>query len=235
MRTKLTAAIVACALLAAGIAASLHAAPISVAVYAFSTQDDVSAFHKVFGSACKRKWQANQMLAIRVREKTNSCIFRSSVVADSSDPKPDLGMVATTGVTGGSKKLARKAFVGVGVRQSDSAGYFLRVLPNQAKWQFLRDPEGGAGPKVEASGAGKFVKARAKPNVISIRAFSRGGPTTSVIATVNGRTVVNTTDSGPDQPAGRRTVVLTGAKGSGAATGISGLFDNVNVQVPNPF
>ena len=235
MRTKLTALLVACAALAAGTVASVQAAPISVAVYAFSTQDDVFAFHKVFGSACKRKWQGNQMLSIRVGDNTNSCIFRSSVVADSSDSKPDHGMVATTGVTGGSKKLAGKAFAGVGVRQSDNAGYFLRVLPNQRKWQFLRDPEGAGGLKLEGAGSGKFVKVGAKPNVISIRAFSYGGPTTSIVASVNGRTVVNTTDSAGDQPAGRRTVVLAGAKGSGAATGIAGLFDNVNVQVPNPF
>ena len=47
--------------------------------------------------------------------------------------------------------------------------------------------------------------------------------------------VVSTTDSGADQPDGRRTVILTGAKGSGAGTGILGRFDDVTVQVPNPF
>jgi hypothetical protein len=120
------------------------------------------------------------------------------------------------------------------VRQSDNAGYVLRVLPNLRKWQYFRDSEGPAGPKLEASGTGKFVKLGGKPNMIAIRAFSYGGTTTSIIASVNGRTVVNATDSGADQPGGRRTVVTAGAKGSGAATGIMGLFDNVTVQVPNP-
>ena len=233
MRTKLTALILTCAALAAGAVA--QAAPISVAVYMFNSQDDVFAFHKVFGDKCKRKWQGNQMLSIGVGPDTNSCIFRSSVVADSSDAKADQGMFATTGVTGGGPKLGSKAFVGVGVRQSDNASYVLRVLPNKHKWQYLRDPEGAAGPKLEASGSGKFVKLGAKPNVISIRAFSYGGPSTILVASVNGRTVVNTTDSAADQPSGRRTVLTVGAKGSGAATGISGLFDDVNVQVPNPF
>ncbi len=234
MRRKLTALLLAAALLGAAVAAA-QAAPISVAVYTFTTQDDVFAFHRVFGAKCKRKWQDNQRLSIGVGPDTNSCIFRSSVVADSSDAKADQGMAATAAVTGGTPKLRRKAFAGVGVRQSDAAGYFLRVLPNLGKWQYLRDPEGGAGPKLEASGRGKFVKAGAKPNVISIRAFSYGGTTTSIVASVNGRAVVNTTDSAADQPAGRRTVVTAGAKGSGAATGITGLFDDVNVQVPNPF
>jgi hypothetical protein len=233
MRTKLTALIVACLALSAGAVA--HAAPIPVAMYTFQSQDDVSAFQKVFGEKCKRKWAGNQALSIAVRESTNSCVYRSSVVGDSTAQYADQGMVATTTVGGGTKKLQSKAFVGVGVRRSDTAGYVLRILPNAHKWQYLRDPKGSAGPKVEASGTGKFVKIGSKPNVISIRAFSRGGTTTSLIASVNGHGVVSTTDSGADQPDGRQTVVTTGAKGSGAATGITGIFDNVTVQVPNPY
>jgi hypothetical protein len=233
MRTKLTALIVACFALAAGAVA--HAAPIPVAMYTFQSQDDVSAFQKVFGAKCKRKWAGNQAMSIAVREDTNSCVYRSSVVGDSTAQYADQGMVASTTVGGGTKKLQSKAFVGVGVRRSDTAGYVLRILPNAHKWQYLRDPKGTAGPKVEASGSGKFVKIGSKPNVISIRAFSRGGTTTSLIASVNGHGVVSTTDSGADQPDGRQTVVTTGAKGSGAATGITGVFDNVTVQVPNPY
>lgn len=71
--------------------------------------------------------------------------------------------------------------------------------------------------------------------MIALRAFSRGGTTTSVIATVNGRGVVSATDSGADQPDGRQTVLTAGAKGSGSGAGIGGVFDNVTVQVPNPF
>jgi hypothetical protein len=234
MRTKLTALIVACAALLAGVVAA-HGAPIPVAQYTFQSQDDVNAFQKVFGEKCKRKWAGNQAMSIAVREATNSCMYRSSVVADSSDQYADQGMVATTTVGGGTKKLQGKAFVGVGVRRSDNASYVLRILPNKHKWQYLRDPKGAAGPKLEAAGSGKFIKVGSKANTIAIRAFSRGGATTSVVAAVNGRGVVSTTDSGADQPDGRQTVVTTGAKGSGAATGIAGVFDNVTVQVPNPF
>ena len=231
-RTKLTALVVACAAVAAGAAA--HAAPIPVAVYQFQSQDDVNAFHKVFGDVCKRKWAGNQAMSIRVREG-NSCIYRSSVVADSSDLYADQGMVATTTVGGGSKKQIAKSFVGVGVRRSDNASYVLRILPNKHKWQYFRDPKGAGGPKLEAAGSGKFIRVGSKPNVIAIRAFSRGGTTTSVIGTVNGRGVVTSTDSGTDQPDGRQTVVTSGAKGSGSGAGITGTFDDVTVQVPNPF
>jgi hypothetical protein len=233
MRTKLTALLVTVAALAAGAVA--HAAPIPVATYTFQSQDDVNAFQKVFGSSCKRKWAGNQALGIGVGNNTNSCIYRSSVVADSSDQYADQGMVGTATVGGGTPKLQKKSFVGVGVRQSNSAGYVLRVLPNAHKWQYFRDPKGAASPKLVASGSGKFVKIGSKPNVIAIRAFSYGGNTTSVVGSVNGTGVVSTTDSGADQPDGRQTVVTAGAKGSGAGTGITGVFDNVTVQVPNPF
>jgi hypothetical protein len=234
MRTKLTALLVATAALTAG-AVAAHAAPIPVATYTFQSQDDVNAFQKVFGEKCKRKWAGNQALGIPVGPSTNSCVFRSSVVADSSDQYADQGMVGTATVTGGSPKLQKKSFVGVGVRHSDTAGYILRILPNAHKWQYLRDPKGSAGPKLEASGAGKFIKIGSKPNVIAIRGFSYGGNSTSVVASVNGHSVVTATDSGADQPDGRQTVVTVGAKGSGAATGITGIFDDVMVQVPNPF
>jgi hypothetical protein len=233
MRTKLTALLITGAALAAGAVA--HAAPIPVATYTFQSQDDVNAFQKVSGTSCKRKWAGNQALGIGVGANTNSCVYRSSVVADSSDQYADQGMTGTVTVGGGSVKLQKKSFVGVGVRRSDTAGYVLRVLPNAHKWQYFRDPKGAGGPKLEASGKGKFVKIGSKPNVVSFRAFSNGTTTTTLVGSVNGRGVVSTTDSGPDQPDGRQTVVTSGAKGSGAGTGITGIFDNVSVQVPNPF
>jgi len=52
---------------------------------------------------------------------------------------------------------------------------------------------------------------------------------------VNGHSVVSTTDAAADQPDGRQTTLTTGIKGSGVGTGVLGVFDNVSVQVPNPF
>jgi hypothetical protein len=234
MRTKLIPALVV-ACLAIGVGVAAQAAPIPVATYTFQAMDDVSAFHRVVGERCKRKWVGNRALGITVGDNTNNCMFRSSVVADSSSAFADQGMVATVTVGGGSGKLQKKSFAGIVVRRSDSAGYILRVLPNAQKWQYFRDPMGAAGPKLEGSGSGKFVKAGSKPNTLSIRAFSFGGTSTSVIASVNGRGVVSSSDAAADQPDGRQTAVTAGAKGQGAGTGIRGVFDNVIVQVPNPF
>jgi hypothetical protein len=233
MRAKLTALLVTAAALAAGAVA--QAAPIPVASYQFQSPDDVNAFQKVGGSTCKRKWVANQALGIGIGRNTNSCIYRSSVVGDSSASYSDQGMVGTTTVSGGTKKLQKKSFVGVGVRWSSTAGYILRILPNAHKWQYFRDPKGPAGPKLVSVGKGKFIKVGKKANTIAFRAFSYGGTSTSLIASVNGTGVLSTTDSGADQPDGRQTVLTAGVKGSGAGTGITGVFDNVIVQVPNPF
>lgn len=234
MRTKLTALLVTAAAVTAG-AVAAQAAPIPVATYAFQTRDDVNAFQKVGGASCKRKWSGNKALGIGVGNNTSSCTFRSSVVADSSDQYADQGMTGTVTSGGGTPKLQKKTFVGVGVRYSSTASYVLRILPNAHKWQYLRDPKGPAALKLVASGKGKFIKLGSKPNVIAMRAFSYGGNSTNVTGTVNGHGVVSTTDSGADQPDGRQTVVTSGVKGSGSGSGVVGVFDNVSVLVPNPF
>jgi hypothetical protein len=232
MRTKLTALLVTVAALAAGAVA--HAAPIPVASYTFQGQDDVNAFQNVGTGGCKRSWVKNQALGLTVGKTGSTCTYRSSVVGDSSSQYSDQGMVATATVGGGGKKAVAKSLVGVGVRYSSSASYVLRVLPNKHKWQYFRDPKGPAGPKLEASGSGKFVKVASKPNVIALRAFSFGGNSTSVVGSVNGSNVVSVTDSSADQPDGRQTVLVSGVKG-GSGAGVTGVFDNVTVQVPNPF
>jgi len=232
MRTKLTALIVTAAALVAGAVA--NAAPIPVASYTFQGQDDVNAFQNVGTTGCKRSWVKNQALGLAVGKTGSTCTYRSSVVGDSSAQYSDQGMVATATVGGGGSKAAAKSLVGVGVRYSSSASYVLRVLPNKHKWQYFRDPKGAAGPKLESSGTGKFIKIASKPNVIALRAFSFGGTSTSVIGSVNGNNVVSLTDSSADQPDGRQTVLVSGVKG-GSGTGVMGVFDNVTVQVPNPF
>jgi hypothetical protein len=236
MRTKLTALISACGLLVGG-AISAHAAPIPVAQYTFATQGDVAAFQKATTAGkCSRKWRDQMMLGVSLGAGANRCVLRTSVVADSSDIAPDqiISAVVSLG-PGGTPKLQKKAYQGVAVRQSDTAGYELRVLPVAKKWQVFRDPKGTGAPALMAAGSGKFIRTGKKLNNIALRAFDFGGTQTSLVATVNGRNVVSTTDSGTDQPDGRRNAVTAGVKGTGAGTGIVGIFDDVTVQVPNPF
>jgi hypothetical protein len=246
MRTKLTALLIACAALAASAAtAGAAGTPVPVAVYTFQAMDDVNAFQKVTGTSCKRKWANNQAMAITVGNNTNSCVYRSSVVGDASTAHASQGMSAQATVAGGSAKLQKKSFVSVGVRHSDTAGYELRILPAAHKWQYFRDPQGAAPAALVASGTYKPAKApktgkttaaaAPKADTITLQAFAVDATTTSVTASVNGQSVVNTPDTAADQPDGKQTVLATGVKGTGAGTGVRGTFDNVTISVPSPF
>jgi len=235
MRTKLTALIAACGMLAA--VAAAQAAPIPVAQYTFASPGDVTAFQKAIPtSKCKKKWRDMMALGVILGPATNSCVMRTSVVADSSDVAPDQIVSAVVALgPGGTPKLQKKAYQGVAIRQSETAGYELRVLPMAQKWQVFRDPKGPGAAALLASGSGRFIKTGAKPNSIALRAFDFGGTETNLIASINGQSVVSQTDSGMDQPDGRRNAVTAGVKGTGAGTGIVGVFDDVTVMVPNPF
>ena len=249
MRTKLTALIAACALLAG--AAAVQAAPIPVAQYTFATKGDVGAFANVkSGARCAKKWRNQMAMGVTLGKGTNACVLRTSVVADSSDVAPDQALSAVVSIgRGGNAKLQKKAYQGITLRQSDTASYELRVFPVAKKWQVFRDPKGTGGAVLLAVGRGKFIRSGAearapkqggktkgaKSNNIALRAFDFGGASTNLVATINGRNVLSTTDSGMDQPDGRRSGITAGVKGTGAGTGIVGVFDDVTVQVPNPF
>lgn len=235
MRAKLTALIVLGATLVAATAA--NAGPVTVAIYAFTTQGDVLAFQKTLGAKCDKKWRQRKSMEIKAGAGTNACVFRSSVVADSSDVRSDTEVTATAGLTGATPgKLAKKAYVGVGVRQSENSGYELRVRPGAQSWQLFRDPRGSAeGPTLFRSGKGKLIRGGVKGNDLLLRAFDYGSDTTTLTAKINGKAVVSATDTGNSQPDGRRTTVSSGIKGTGSASGLSSVFDNVAIKVPFPF
>ena len=235
MRTKLIALIVACAAIVAATAA--QAAPVTIALYSFESAGDVAAFQKAGGSKCGKKWQQEKQMAIQVGAGTNSCVFRSSVAGDSTDPLSDMDVSSAVKVAArGSKKLKNRAYVGVGARQSETSGWQLRVRPLAKAWQLFRDPKGGAPAALFRSGKGSFIKTGGKkPNQVSLRTFDYSTPTTTITAIINGKTVVSVADAAADQPDGRRSVVVTGVKGSGSGSGVVGVFDNVAIRVPSPF
>lgn len=237
MRAKLTALIALCATLASLAAAAAYAGPVTVALYAFASQGDVLAFQKVLGAKCEKKWRQQKSMQLTVGAGTNSCAFRSSVVADSSDVRADAEIAGTASIGGATpKKLLKKAYVGVSVRSSENSGYELRVRPAAQSWQLFRDPKSAAeGPVLFRSGKGKFIRGGLKGNDLALRAFDFGNADTSLSARINGKVVVSVTDTGNGQPDGRRSVVSTGIKGAGSGSGTVGIFDNVAIKVPNPF
>jgi hypothetical protein len=236
MLSRITALVVLAATFA--VAAIAHAAHVPIAFYLFENQADVDAFQKVRGAKCDKKWFQNDAMSIAVGPGTNTCAFRTNVIADSSDTAPDQQLSADGAlVKSVPLKLQKKAYVGVGVRSSESSGYELRVRPVARKWQVFRDPKGvGEGPSLVASGSGKFIRpGLAKSNNLLLQAFDYGGATTQLLASVNGRSVYSANDTGNSQPDGRQTTLTVGVKGTGAGTGVAGVFDNVYVRIPNPF
>jgi len=248
MKRKLTT--VAALALTLGVSALAYAAPIPVAVYSFQTAGDVAAFQKLAGGTCGKKWQQQKAMVVTLGKKANFCSMRSSVVGDSTDPLSDLEVTAAAQLGSGfSGKLRSKAYVGVAARASETAGWELRVRPAAQTWQLFRDPKGAPGPALVKAGKGSFIKtgartktktkAAAKPtaaaNNLLLQTFDSNTPTTTVVAMVNGKTLITHSDAAPDQPDGRRSAVTTGVKGAGIGTGVSGVFDNVAIKVPSPF
>jgi hypothetical protein len=235
MRLKLTIAAALAALLAGVVAA--QAGPVTVALYTFEAQGDVTSFYKVAGDKCKAKWRKHKTIGLVVGAKTNACVYRSSVVGDSSDPGPDQEMAASTNLAASTPdKLRPKIYMGVAVRQGAQTGYELRVLPAVRKWKVIRDPRGPATPTVLGSGAGKFIRqGTGVRNDIVLRAFDFGTGSVTLIAKINKKKVLSIKDSSAGQPNGRRTVLKLGAKGKAFANRAVGSFDNVAIRVPNPF
>lgn len=232
MRTTLTAAlaVLACAS-AVGVA---QAGPVPIAVYSFQSAGDVAAFQKQVGRACTRKWHQRRAMSIGVGEGTAECVFDTSVVGDSTDPRSDLQITATAALmAGGNGKQRSRAFVGVAVRSSATAGYELRVFPAAGKWQVFRDPAGAAPAVLVRAGRSKAIQTK-KPSALLLRAFDFNTPTTTVVAKIGRQTLHTFTDGGADAPDGRRSAVAVGVKGKGSGNGITGVFDNVAIGVPNP-
>ena len=236
MRTKLTALIVTCAG-PRGRRRSRRRRRFRSRVYTFQTQDDVNAFQKVAGHECKRKWVGQSGAGDRRRaqhELLHLPLLGGGGLERTSTPIR--GWSAPRPSAGGARSCRRSRSWASGCAGAADAGYVLRILPNAHKWQYFRDPKGAAGP--EARGvrhAASFIKVGREAQHDRDPRLLLRRDSTSVIASVNGRGVVSATDAGADQPDGRQTVVSAGAKGSGAGTGITGVFDNVIVQVPNPF
>jgi hypothetical protein len=235
MRTKLTIALMTAALALAAVAA--QAGPITVALYTFQAQGDVSSFYKVGGAKCKAKWRKKKTIGIVVGEKTNACAYRSSVVADVQDPGPDQEMAASTNLAAATPAgIRKKIYLAVAVRESNTTSYELRIYPSPRKWQLIRDGRGSAAPTVLGSGSGRFIRQGVGVrNELLLRAFDYGSSSVTLLAKVNGRKVLGMKDTAAGAPNGRRTTIVVGARGKALANKAVGSFDNVAIRVPDPF
>jgi hypothetical protein len=91
------------------------------------------------------------------------------------------------------------------------------------------------GTSTRATAKKRATKPAKNANNISLQVFDGGTTTTTVTGIINGRSVVTFSDAAADQPDGRRSVVVTGVKGTRPGPGVVGVFDNVAIRVPSPF
>lgn len=188
MRRKAITAICALSLLgSAGAAYAVGSIP--VAIFPFNTAADIASFVKIAGNQCATKFRASKAMGINVGAGTTECQFRTSVVAEQSDPAPDQDIQATVGFEPKTPRpLQRKLYLGVFTRAgSTSAGgpggrYELRVVPVKQRWMLVRISGGatttlGAGTSgVVKTGAG--LPAAAKPKKPTTPTRKRAAATT---------------------------------------------------------
>lgn len=215
--------------------AGVAVASVTVARYTFQTSSEVKSFVKSSTGNCNRSWDSRGLLRIRAGSDTRLCAFRSGVVADVSDPSPDLEIGAFAAMQPQTPRAKRKrVYVGVGVRFSDSTSYQFRVFPARKFWELIKDPRGGVGPSVIASGTSSKIKNTiGSGNYLLLRAFDKSATTAEVTVKVNNFLLKTMTDS-TSIPDGKRTVVMLGSINGNAKDAVAA-FDRVSIRVPSPW
>lgn len=220
-----------------GTASAASAALVTIAIFPFNDATELASFTKVDGTACAKKLRAKKALGINLGEGATRCVFRTSVVADSSDSSPSQDLQASAGYEAKTpKNLRAKLYVSVLVRASATSGYELRVSPAKQRWMVIRDPEGPAPAATLQAGVLKAIKpGPAKLAKLRLRATATGD-SVALIASINGATVYSGTESiAAGAPAGKFMEIGIGNKTGAAGTGMLGTFDDITVRIPGPF
>lgn len=237
MRRKLTATICALAVALSGAAVANAQGVIPIAIFPFNDATEMGSFAQIEGDKCTQKFRKIKAMGVNVGEGTSTCLYRTSVVADSSDTSPTQDLQAGAGYEAKTpKNLQGKLFLSVLVRAGPTSGYELRVSPLKQRWIMTRDPEGPTPESTLKAGTAKFIRPKpGKLNQLRLRATG-SGDAVQLLASINGKTVFGGADSGTEgAPAGRFMAVGVGNKTGAPGAGMLGTFDDVTVRIPSPF
>jgi hypothetical protein len=224
MRPLLT---VAAALLA--LTLSVAAALGEVAVYKnpFSTRSAIGDLQKVDGgNVCKRGWvKGEKQLSLEIAKGEETCLYATPVHGDASQPDHQLDVESTISKQV-PKSLRDKLFVAISVRNNQSTGYELRVVPGAGSWELRRDPDAEGFP---TQGNDAAVAGLGKTNRLSLQVFDD-----HVTASINGKKVVDgLIDPSPGEVEGRRTAIAFGSEAE-VKDGVTATFDDLTVLIPDP-
>jgi hypothetical protein len=146
------------------------------------------------------------------------------VHGDASQPNHQLDVEATISKQV-PKALRDKLFVAISVRNNQSTGYELRVVPGAGSWELRRDPEIDGFP-MQGTNA---VAGLGKANKLSLQAFDD-----RITASINGEKVVDAfVDPSPGEVEGRRTTIAFGSEAE-VKEGVAATFDDLAVLIPDP-
>jgi hypothetical protein len=220
-----------------GAASALAVGTIPVAVYNFDNATDIASFQKLAGGGkCMTKVRTAGALGVNIDDASPSCVFRTSVIADSDDLSPRFQIQASASFDPRvTTKLRNKLYLSVVSRASATGAYELRIVPMKQRWMMIRDRDGAAGPEVLKSGKIKKIKPKPnKPVPLLLQTFE-SGTGVGIVAQVNGRTVYVATDFEANPPRGRYNGVAVGSKTGASGDGMLGTFDDITVSIPRNF
>jgi hypothetical protein len=228
MKTKLTIATVAAALV--GLLAAGAASGAFVAIYrnALETTAQRSELLKLSGKSCTRGG-GKTTLNITVGKLTEECAYKTPVVGS------DLEIAATGSINPATPPaVAKKSFLGLQLKAGGGSKLELRVFPGQKKAQIARITKEGI--KFLAVKKSIVTLKEAKPVVLRLRVVGGAGEAAGsckIGGYVGGELVVEATDEACAELKGETTALAAGAPNNGV--GLVAGFAAIVVRTPVRF
>lgn len=223
---KLRLASIVAALVATCAFAAVALANITVYTNNFDRNSDYKQIRKADKKACDNSYREGaKKIRVDVGHGNHLCGLLPPVSGDSDVPDHDVRVQGKFIKKGTTKSQRKGAYVSLAVRVGAGQRYELTVKPRNKRFSLARIPNGSGFP---VEGHLKEIKPFDKMNTLRLRAFG-----TRIRAFVNGQKVGSKREDNPGEVAGRRIVFGLG-NSRPSKQPISGLMDNLRIQVPAP-
>lgn len=190
----------------------------------FSNRGEVKEL-KLLGKGCKAKHRKKQGF-LTVSTETGGTLCRLRLPVQGDKPQPDhIVKVIAKLLPKTDKKVRKKVYLGIRVREGGGRHYELRVFPERRKYSLVRKP-GAEGFPVNAKE--RDVGSTGDKNKLTLRAVG-DGPS----GKVNSLKILGIEDPAPRDLAGTRVSLVMAQKGK-SKKGATAIFDKLSLGVPKP-